>query len=152
MKGVRTGVQVQVPEGDPLVLSFWLASNIPLHFCTRHELLAADSTSYRLRRLTELLQEMRSSLRCRKCQCEVSYLAISNADLPANFLKDIGFSLERHAGQEAQHRLLESLIQGRQRGDVCMERAVSELPLDLSQLKSGSEKVMDWCRLVFRGI
>ena len=51
----------------PDVLSFYIASKIPVSESTRQELLEIDGISYRLRREIELL-ECVNLVRCRICQ------------------------------------------------------------------------------------
>ncbi|XP_028802225.1 protein cereblon [Neltuma alba] len=51
----------------PDILSFYIASKIPVSECTRQELLEIDGISYRLRREIELL-ECVNLIRCRNCQ------------------------------------------------------------------------------------
>lgn len=48
-------------------LSFYLASKIPVSVSTRQELLDIDGTSYRLRRVIELLENF-DHVRCKSCQ------------------------------------------------------------------------------------
>ena len=61
---------MQQPRGDPEKLSYWLAANMPLHYTVKTQLLGMDNTSYRLRKLIDLLHNMKH-LRCRKCLREV---------------------------------------------------------------------------------
>ena len=61
---------MQQPRGDPEKLSYWLAANMPLHYTVKTQLLGMDNTSYRLRKLIDLLHSMKH-LRCRKCMREV---------------------------------------------------------------------------------
>lgn len=50
----------------PTLLSYYIASNMPLQDATRQELLEVDGTVYRLRREIELLESM-DQLRCKRC-------------------------------------------------------------------------------------
>lgn len=50
----------------PSLLSYYIASNMPLQDATRQELLEVDGTVYRLRREIELLESM-DQLRCKRC-------------------------------------------------------------------------------------
>ena len=50
----------------PALLSYYIASNMPLQDATRQELLEVDGTVYRLRREIELLESM-DQLRCKRC-------------------------------------------------------------------------------------
>lgn len=50
----------------PSLLSYYIASNMPLQDATRQELLEIDGTVYRLRREIELLESM-DQLRCKRC-------------------------------------------------------------------------------------
>jgi hypothetical protein len=52
--------------GDPLALSYWAASNLPLGPSTRQQLLAAPHAGARLRLLLLLLGEL-GALCCRRC-------------------------------------------------------------------------------------
>lgn len=61
----------------PDLLSFYIASKIPVSESTRQELLEIDGISYRLRREIELLQSV-DLIRCRDCQvCTYIYLLSS---------------------------------------------------------------------------
>lgn len=51
----------------PGVLSFYIASKIPVSESTRQELLEIDGITYRLRREIELLESF-DRIRCRNCQ------------------------------------------------------------------------------------
>lgn len=51
----------------PDLLSFYIASKIPVSESTRQELLEIDGISYRLRREIELLESV-DRIRCRNCQ------------------------------------------------------------------------------------
>jgi hypothetical protein len=51
----------------PGLLSFYIASKIPVSESTRQELLEIDGISYRLRREIELLESV-NLIRCKKCQ------------------------------------------------------------------------------------
>lgn len=51
----------------PDLLSFYIASKIPVSESTRQELLEIDGISYRLRREIELLQTV-NLIRCKTCQ------------------------------------------------------------------------------------
>ncbi|KAH7840900.1 hypothetical protein Vadar_023083 [Vaccinium darrowii] len=51
-------------------LSFYLASKIPVSVSTRQELLDIDGTSYRLRRVIELLENF-DHVRCKSCQAVI---------------------------------------------------------------------------------
>lgn len=51
----------------PDLLSFYIASKIPVSESTRQELLEIDGISYRLRREIELLKSV-DLIRCRDCQ------------------------------------------------------------------------------------
>lgn len=52
--------------GDPLALSYWAASNLPLGPSTRQQLLAAPHAAARLRLLLLVLGEL-GALCCRRC-------------------------------------------------------------------------------------
>lgn len=54
----------------PDVLSFYIASKIPVSESTRQELLEIDGISYRLRREIELLESV-NLVRCKNCQVTV---------------------------------------------------------------------------------
>ena len=54
----------------PDLLSFHIASKIPVSESTRQELLEIDGISYRLRREIELLESM-DLIRCRVCQVRI---------------------------------------------------------------------------------
>lgn len=51
----------------PDLLSFYIASQIPVSECTRQELLEIDGISYRLQREIELLEKL-DRVRCKNCQ------------------------------------------------------------------------------------
>lgn len=51
---------------NPDLLSFYIASKIPVSESTRQELLEIDGISYRLRREIELLESV-DLIRCRNC-------------------------------------------------------------------------------------
>ena len=63
----------------PDLLSFFIASKIPVSESTRQELLEIDGISYRLRREIELLQSF-DLIRCKTCQ--VMYLLQNTACVP----------------------------------------------------------------------
>lgn len=54
----------------PDVLSFYIASKLPVSESTRQELLEIDGISYRLRREIELLDSF-NTVRCKTCQVMV---------------------------------------------------------------------------------
>lgn len=57
----------------PDVLSFQIASKIPVSESTRQELLEIDITSYRLRREIDLL-DFCDRIKCKKCQVWLVFL------------------------------------------------------------------------------
>lgn len=57
----------------PDLLSFHIASKIPVSESTRQELLEIDGISYRLRREIELLESF-DRVRCKICQVNTSFL------------------------------------------------------------------------------
>lgn len=57
----------------PTLLSYYIASNMPLQDATRQELLEVDGTVYRLRREIELLESM-DQLRCKRCMVRLTFL------------------------------------------------------------------------------
>lgn len=62
-------------QGDPLDLSYWLASNLPLEDDTRQKLLEAGSAAERLRSEIDLLHNM-AVLHCRGCHSQVSHCKV----------------------------------------------------------------------------
>ena len=66
----QRGVQVQLPEGSPQQVSFWLAANMVLPSAARQKLLEAPHATGRLRMLVSLLTT-RSQLACRTCNTVV---------------------------------------------------------------------------------
>ncbi|XP_024378293.1 uncharacterized protein [Physcomitrium patens] len=58
--------RVEAMVRTPSLLSYYIASNMPLQDATRQELLEVDGTVYRLRREIELLESM-DQLRCKRC-------------------------------------------------------------------------------------
>ncbi|GAB4813547.1 hypothetical protein N2152v2_000593 [Parachlorella kessleri] len=60
-------------RGDPLALSYWLVSNLPLDDSTRQQLLEAHSAADRLQREVQLLRGM-GAVRCRGCHSQVGSL------------------------------------------------------------------------------
>lgn len=68
----------------PDVLSFCIASKIPVSESTRQELLDIDGISYRLRREIEILENI-DLIRCKICQ------VIIIIPMPCNFAHNIGF-------------------------------------------------------------
>lgn len=56
----------------PDCLSFYIASRIPVSESTRQELLDIDGTSYRLRRVIELLENF-DHVRCKSCQVIINF-------------------------------------------------------------------------------
>jgi len=68
----------------PTLLSYYIASNMPLQDATRQELLEVDGTVYRLRREIELLESM-DQLRCKRCMGIIarrSDMLVMSADGP----------------------------------------------------------------------
>ncbi|KAG0572193.1 hypothetical protein KC19_VG075100 [Ceratodon purpureus] len=68
----------------PSLLSYYIASNMPLQDATRQELLEVDGTVYRLRREIELLESM-DQLRCKRCldiKARRSDMLVMSADGP----------------------------------------------------------------------
>ncbi|KAG0596148.1 hypothetical protein M758_UG228700 [Ceratodon purpureus] len=68
----------------PSLLSYYIASNMPLQDATRQELLEVDGTVYRLRREIELLESM-DQLRCKSCldiKARRSDMLVMSADGP----------------------------------------------------------------------
>lgn len=68
----------------PSLLSYYIASNMPLQDATRQELLEIDGTVYRLRREIELLESM-DQLRCQQCldiKARRSDMLVMSADGP----------------------------------------------------------------------
>lgn len=57
---------------SPAMLSFYIASNMPLHDSTRQELLEVDGVVHRLRREIQLLESM-DRLRCKTCSVGTSF-------------------------------------------------------------------------------
>jgi cereblon len=68
----RMEAMVQTPS----ILSYYIASNMPLQDSTRQELLEVDGTVHRLRREIELLECM-DQLRCKCCMVRSTILSIT---------------------------------------------------------------------------
>lgn len=68
-KQIMPSMDVHVMKPDRL--SFYIASKIPVSESTRQELLDIDGTSYRLRRVIELLENF-DHVRCKGCQVILS--------------------------------------------------------------------------------
>lgn len=73
----------------PDLLSFYIASKIPVSESTRQELLEIDGVSYRLRREIELLESF-DLVRCKTCKVILYYLfkcihAAKNCPINASF-------------------------------------------------------------------
>ncbi|KAG6542344.1 hypothetical protein Mapa_016270 [Marchantia paleacea] len=69
---------------SPAMLSFYIASNMPLHDSTRQELLEVDGVVHRLRREIQLLESM-DRLRCKTCSAFIarrSNMLVMSADGP----------------------------------------------------------------------
>ncbi|KAG0611107.1 hypothetical protein M758_7G116100 [Ceratodon purpureus] len=76
----RMEAMVQTPS----ILSYYIASNMPLQDSTRQELLEVDGTVHRLRREIELLESM-DQLRCKCCMAAIarrSDMLVMSADGP----------------------------------------------------------------------
>lgn len=68
----------------PDLLSFYIASKIPVSESTRQELLDIDGVSYRLRREIELLESV-NLIRCRHCEAVIarwSDMVVMSSDGP----------------------------------------------------------------------
>jgi cereblon len=90
----------------PSLLSYYIASNMPLQDATRQELLEVDGTVYRLRREIELLESM-DQLRCKRCldiKARRSDMLVMSADGPISvFVNTHGYvhdtlTLQRASG------------------------------------------------------
>ena len=62
----------------PTLLSYYIASNIPLQDATRQELLEVEGTVHRLRREIELLESM-DQLRCKRCLVQFTFFILSSS-------------------------------------------------------------------------
>lgn len=86
--------KVRQLQGDPLALSYWLASNLPLEDDTRQRLLEAPTVVERLKNEVALMQRM-TSLRCRYCMTEVAsardVLSMSNEGTGGAFVNSHGY-------------------------------------------------------------
>lgn len=60
--------------GNPVSLSYYIASNMPIQDHTRQELLEIDSTLARLKREIQLLEGM-DTLRCNYCHVRFFFLS-----------------------------------------------------------------------------
>ncbi|RWR78255.1 ATP-dependent protease La domain-containing protein [Cinnamomum micranthum f. kanehirae] len=70
----------------PDLLSFYIASKIPVSESTRQELLAIDGVSYRLRREIQLLERF-DLIRCRRCRTVIAKrtdMVVMSSDGPCN--------------------------------------------------------------------
>jgi hypothetical protein len=67
--------QLEAMVRTPTLLSYYIASNMPLQDATRQELLEVDGTVRRLRREIELLENM-DQLRCKCCSVCTLYTSI----------------------------------------------------------------------------
>ncbi|CAK9876858.1 unnamed protein product [Sphagnum jensenii] len=63
--------QLEAMVRTPTLLSYYIASNMPLQDATRQELLEVDGTVHRLRREIELLENM-DQLRCKCCSAIIA--------------------------------------------------------------------------------
>lgn len=93
---------VGAPSMDRLVkkpdlLSFYIASKIPVSESTRQELLEIDGISYRLRREIELLQSF-DLIRCKTCQ--VMYLLQNTARCVFYLLMFLVYNADYHCEAE----------------------------------------------------
>lgn len=62
----------------PTLLSYYIASNMPLQDATRQELLEVEGTVHRLRREIELLESM-DPLRCKLCLVHFTFFILSSS-------------------------------------------------------------------------
>ncbi|KAL2940089.1 Protein cereblon [Bienertia sinuspersici] len=78
----------------PDILSFYIASKIPISECTRQELLEINGVSYRLRREIELLEGF-DRVRCKNCQTVIArrsdMLVMSNEGPLGAYVNPSGF-------------------------------------------------------------
>ncbi|XP_024376542.1 uncharacterized protein [Physcomitrium patens] len=93
----------------PSLLSYYIASNMPLQDATRQELLEVDGTVYRLRREIELLESM-DQLRCKRCldiKARRSDMLVMSADGPISaFVNAHGYVHETLTLQRASRLVL----------------------------------------------
>ena len=67
-------VQVRALQGDPVVVSYWLARNLPLSAAKRQSLLEEPSAVHRLRHIIALLRDdIGERLLCRGCHHQASF-------------------------------------------------------------------------------
>ncbi|KMZ61255.1 hypothetical protein ZOSMA_53G00390 [Zostera marina] len=94
---------------NPDILSFYIASRLPLSQTTRQELLEIHGVSYRLQRELQLLERF-NIVRCKSCQTVIakrSDMLVMSSDGPLNaYVNTHGFVSETMTFYDASHVVL----------------------------------------------